>query len=794
MSSLSHLKAAFKSFRRDGYKEPLQEGVKPDTNNDGYKEPLQERVKPDIDNDGLCPGCSGVISSARQPPQNRMNPESSNLRGISPRIRYRMEPHDCLLCPLLLDTFPQCLPKNNTIRSNGYYIEMVEFSLLPDILSNMGMSLTPDSDALAGDTTFIAATNVLPHETHHGSTSDVKDMERDLKSFIALYPDEKEGLSLAQTKIVSVQDVSLMFDPAPVREWLERCQLEHSSSCSSKSRHLSNTLRLVDCVESQICRHSCSSHKGVSRCKGMRLCTIEVSAACLEQPGYEYLALSYVWGETKPAKWEGDECADPKPPSSIMLGPSLVNVATTIADAIEVTTALNRRYLWVDQYCIDQDNSSQRRESISQMRRIYEKADVALVAAAGKDANHGLPGMHSQMRTRSQTLKVAGVTVRCVPSLPQKDIKSSVWATRGWTYEEAFLSRRRLVFLDDQVYFECKVAHSCDRISASPSVALRPLFGTTEHERAASFSQDNDSYHNLQILYGNEGPQSPEGHQGLLVMVYFALYMDSVVGFTSRTLTHEWDSLNAFRGMIEKFQDNTGTPIYHIWGAPFAGSPTISSDYVRFFATGISWIHRGPRPETTYEYPLHATISVTFASRRPKFPSWSWTGWKGELYFPGRCPVTRGPRLLENVVCQVLFRDTDSGVISRLEDIVQHNKSNRAGLQYPRTLVLEAPVIPLKDLLRDGLYEDEVTFRLDVKDIQDSPEYWRRKLTKGKDIQCVGLGTFPGHYIGLVLARNKEGNGNNRKTYYRIGTVTITDGRFNDDAFKSWDLKTFEIE
>lgn len=155
------------------------------------------------------------------------------------------------------------------------------------------------------------------------------------------------------------------------------------------------------------------------------------------------------------------------------------------------------------------------------MRRIYEKADAALVAAAGEDAKYGLPGMHSQMRTRPQTLKVAGVTVRCVPSLPQMVIKSSVWATRGWTYEEAFLSRRRLVFLDDQVYFECNAAHSCDRISVSPGVALLPLFGTTEDELVASLSQDSESYHNLQRWYGNVGSQGPEGHQGLLVMVYF---------------------------------------------------------------------------------------------------------------------------------------------------------------------------------------------------------------------------------------------------------------------------------
>ncbi|KFZ24148.1 hypothetical protein V502_01360 [Pseudogymnoascus sp. VKM F-4520 (FW-2644)] len=485
-------------------------------------------------------------------------------------------------------------------------------------------------------------------------------MQKNLKSFIALYPDEEEDNTRP-----------------PARASPSICRTPSGWPTVSRAKYADAAAQAMT-----------------------------VSAACLEKPGYEYLALSYVWGETKPAKWEGDECADPKPPSSVVLGPSLVNVATTIADAIEVTTALNRRYLWVDQYCIDQEDTSQRQESISQMRRIYEKAAAALVAAAGKDAKHGLPGMHSQMRTRPQTLKVAGVT-----------------ATRGWTYEEAFLSRTMLVFLDDQVYFECNAAHSCDRISASPGVALLPLFGTTEDELVASLSQDSESYHDLQRWYGNVGSQGPEGHQGLLVM-----------------------------------------------------------------------IHKSPKPKIKAQNPVHTTtISVTFASRRSKFPSWSWAGWKGELYFSCR-GQSGGPRILENVICHVSFRDSDSGVISRLEDIVQHNKSNRAGPQYPRTLIFEAPVIPLKDLLRNDAYETEVTFHLDVKDIQDSPEYWRRKLTKGKDIQCVWLGKFPDYCIGLVLARNKGGNGNNRKKYSRIGADAVMSGRINDNAFKRRDFKTFEIE
>jgi hypothetical protein len=35
------------------------------------------------------------------------------------------------------------------------------------------------------------------------------------------------------------------------------------------------------------------------------------------------------------------------------------------------------------------------------------------------------------------------------------DIKDSIWNSRGWTFQEALLSQRCLVFCANQVYFTC---------------------------------------------------------------------------------------------------------------------------------------------------------------------------------------------------------------------------------------------------------------------------------------------------------------------------------------------------
>jgi hypothetical protein len=58
-----------------------------------------------------------------------------------------------------------------------------------------------------------------------------------------------------------------------------------------------------------------------------------------------------------------------------------------------VTKELHIRYLWVDALCIVQDDLSEKYTQMAIMAQIYLHAAVCLVAAAGSDANAGLPGV-----------------------------------------------------------------------------------------------------------------------------------------------------------------------------------------------------------------------------------------------------------------------------------------------------------------------------------------------------------------------------------------------------------------
>lgn len=64
-----------------------------------------------------------------------------------------------------------------------------------------------------------------------------------------------------------------------------------------------------------------------------------------------------------------------------------------IEDAIDVTLAAEYRYLWIDQYCINQDDTTYKAQQIKVIDRVYGSAAWTIVDSAGEYSNYGLVGM-----------------------------------------------------------------------------------------------------------------------------------------------------------------------------------------------------------------------------------------------------------------------------------------------------------------------------------------------------------------------------------------------------------------
>jgi hypothetical protein len=134
-----------------------------------------------------------------------------------------------------------------------------------------------------------------------------------------------------------------------------------------------------------------------------------------------YVALSYVWGNNR------EDC---------IIAPLTVPepAPAVIEDAMVVVVALGLRFLWVDRYCISQEDESDKRAQIPHMDATYKNAHLTIVAAAGKDSEHGLPGVQSRSRNPHVVEKIEGRTLFTVPGDPCHLVRNRPgWEERGRT-------------------------------------------------------------------------------------------------------------------------------------------------------------------------------------------------------------------------------------------------------------------------------------------------------------------------------------------------------------------------
>ncbi|RYP90280.1 hypothetical protein DL770_003576 [Monosporascus sp. CRB-9-2] len=247
-----------------------------------------------------------------------------------------------------------------------------------------------------------------------------------------------------------------------------------------------------------------------------------------------FVALSYVWGESS-----ATDCEKKDETGRRLVASSL---PATISDAITVTRALDYQYLWIDKFCIDQDNPEAKHDQIKQMGAIYEQAELTIIAAAGIDENHGLPGVGLTPRSSQWIAQLQGAGVIWTMPDPHDSIRSSKWSTRGWTFQEGLLSRRRLAFTEDQVYFECKTMNCFESIRS-------PLDGMHNEEktitrqclRAGVFGR------NARMAFGEVDTHN------LSFPRRFMQYLMAVEEYSVRNLRHDADVLHAFRGIERDF-------------------------------------------------------------------------------------------------------------------------------------------------------------------------------------------------------------------------------------------------
>lgn len=342
-------------------------------------------------------------------------------------------------------------------------------------------------------------------------------------------------------RLTRIRKTSGQIEWHNLKEWLRYCENHHQEFCLSGE--FVPGLTVIDCNTSQIVK--------------------------LPSKDAPYCALSYLWGK--------NEGVDFTHATQGHLGA----MPQTIQDSITATKELGYRYLWVDRYCIPQNDAEEKMRLIHGMGMIYKHAALTLIAAAGDSPDYGLPGVTLGLRRARDSIEIG----RWVLTPQHVDVKEAVqmskWNSRGWTYQEALLSCRRLVFTNSQVYFQCQKMHAFE----SMPLAL---------DRVDTWLPPNPMC--LVFPLGGIGSQISD-----IAPILHQYYL--------RHLSYDADVLNGISGILQAYEQKY-RQMRFLLGLPILGIGYVGREYwTRVLMAAVMWTGIFP------------------ARRRRDFPSWTWAGW-----------------------------------------------------------------------------------------------------------------------------------------------------------------------
>ena len=294
-------------------------------------------------------------------------------------------------------------------------------------------------------------------------------------------------------------------------------------------------------------------------------------------PSGGFVALSYVWGISS-ASPENALMRSNK--QALEADGGLGQIPRTVEDAMTICERLGRRYLWVDRFCIQQDEKQEKQQQMNAMADIFSAAEFTIINASGSHMDSPIAGVTQERKAFQSKAVLPNLELINVYPDVTWAVNNSKWAERGWTYQEAVLSKKRLFFTPLQVFFECDT-------------------GTSARE---------DYYARRRYI--------PRWNEGAPVHYYehpFEPFARHLKEYTGRFLTYPADIENTFMGIFRTLYPCETS----LHGLP---EPD--------FNQALLWY----RCKRTLDGPISA---------REGFPSWSWASCNDQVtYYNGQFVVT----------------------------------------------------------------------------------------------------------------------------------------------------------
>jgi hypothetical protein len=309
--------------------------------------------------------------------------------------------------------------------------------------------------------------------------------------------------------------------------------------------------------------------------------SVSLHESSLDEVG-EYTALSYCWGGPQELCLTIDNLQSFK---ETLL--AIDELPQTLADAALVTHAMGLQYIWVDALCIIQDSPADKECEIERMCAIYQNSVVTIAASTSDSVKNGFLNRNTLYNSNSAS---------CTIQLPvRNDHGEEAWTDvtfsstrtqhtdeypinkRGWTFQEAFMPHRLLVFGDIEPFLRCR---SDDTVVLSRS-AMSYDVSRIEPRRVLY----DGIFYKASLTEENEG-------------TYFRqLWQYIVEQYSQRTFSFEEDRPLAIRGIIQYLSSVYEGQCYHgIWTTCSIGC--------------LLWKRHQRSAEKTV--------------RQPQVPTWSW--------------------------------------------------------------------------------------------------------------------------------------------------------------------------